>query len=136
MLRWISDTWAWPWERSHAAWSNTPRSKAPTHPFRMRRRPATASASARPPPAAHPARSNCRPVAVRRVSTTVEVICLSVGRGSPHFRVGAQESPESADLDSVRRLARPLLYGGTAAAVLGFGWWHGSQVGHYSFVSS
>ena len=43
---------------------------------------------------------------------------------------------EPADLDIVRRLARPLLYAGTAASVLGFGWWHGSQVGHYSFVSS
>jgi lipopolysaccharide/colanic/teichoic acid biosynthesis glycosyltransferase len=36
----------------------------------------------------------------------------------------------------VRRLARPLLYGGTAAAVLGFGAWHASHVGHYRFVSS
>ena len=40
---------------------------------------------------------------------------------------------ESADLDSVRRLARPLLYLGTAASVLGFGWWHASHVGHYAF---
>src|SRR4051812_32001989 len=48
----------------------------------------------------------------------------------------AQNSPQPADLDSVRRLARPLLYVGTAVAVLAFAKEHAALVGHYSFHSS
>src|SRR5213076_1037321 len=50
--------------------------------------------------------------------------------------VPPQKSLQSADLDSVRRLARPLLYFGTAVAVLAFAKEHAALVGHYSFHSS
>src|SRR5580765_4014128 len=57
----------------------------------------------------------------------------------PPFWTGsasAQESLQPADLDIVRRLARPLLYLGTAVAVLDFAKLHAARVGHYSFHTS